>query len=679
MLDLTADLLVELGGWPALREARSLVERGKVTDARRENSIIRAHVHGADKIHEPCITLADRISQVEIRCTCAESRKSGRVCAHALAAGWAVLHPPAAAKATAQARPKTGPTRWPLDEAPAGTLAVQITVLLPLHLREALAQNSLRVILEARVGNSPALLPWDAAARNFSNGFAVSDEDARLLDALEKFTGSVAGINAIPRPKISEFLRSLSGHLRVWVGKKERLEIRAALERPLVLLQRLADGSLEWQIENATALKSVADLPWPGWHLDGSILAEDPGLSENLAAIPHIIPRDEIPNFLSRYWPRLERTCDLRFAPGFEEFAYETGRPVLEAHLDGALSGLTLNLIARYGEKSFSLGARGDPSPANSFIADPEHSSRFWLRDDRAEKAALADAESAGFQPARGGAALYSLTHENKVARFLANTLPRWRANWQVVLGPRLESTLRQIDVATPEFSLRAGSGEDWLSLDLQLSVAGKPVLLDTAEIQRWLQTGQSHTRTADQRVLLVPTEAWGEMREVLADCAVEQEPGRMRVARVHAAFLTGALTAQGFRAAGEMGSIPPAARVRDRLDPELWRQLRPYQIAGIEWLAGLAGQNFSGLLADEMGLGKTIQALVFCAWLRAESPSHGPALVVCPTSLVANWLREAARFVPHLRALDLTGQARAEKLAQIARSISFRLAPGRP
>jgi SNF2 family DNA or RNA helicase len=40
------------------------------------------------------------------------------------------------------------------------------------------------------------------------------------------------------------------------------------------------------------------------------------------------------------------------------------------------------------------------------------------------------------------------------------------------------------------------------------------------------------------------------------------------------------------------------------------------------------------------------------------------PILVVCPTSLVTNWLRETARFTPHLRTLDLTGANRAEKFA---------------
>ena len=178
---------------------------------------------------------------------------------------------------------------------------------------------------------------------------------------------------------------------------------------------------------------------------------------------------------------------------------------------------------------------------------------------------------------------------------------------------------MKEIDFAQPEFSLRSGSGEDWLSLDLKLSVPGKPVPLDPAEIQRWLQTGQNHTRTANKRVLLVPTEAWGEMREVLADCAVEQEPGRIRVARTFAPFLAGALTAQGFRA-GENGAADVAAAGCERsARPEIVGAVRPYQAHGVEWLAGLAQQNFHGLLADDMGLGKTLQALAFCAWLRAE------------------------------------------------------------
>src|SRR5271168_184573 len=92
MLELTTSLLVDIGGWPALKEARGMVERGRVSDARRDGAVIRARVQGAEKIHEPQITLADRVANIEVRCTCAASRRTGRVCAHVLAAGLALLH-----------------------------------------------------------------------------------------------------------------------------------------------------------------------------------------------------------------------------------------------------------------------------------------------------------------------------------------------------------------------------------------------------------------------------------------------------------------------------------------------------------------------------------------------------------------------------------------------------------
>src|SRR5476649_2206025 len=91
MLELNSNLLAEIGGWPALKEARALVEQGRVSNAHRDGAVIRARVQGGEKVYEAQITLADRVAHIEVRCTCAESRRSGRVCAHAMAAGVALL------------------------------------------------------------------------------------------------------------------------------------------------------------------------------------------------------------------------------------------------------------------------------------------------------------------------------------------------------------------------------------------------------------------------------------------------------------------------------------------------------------------------------------------------------------------------------------------------------------
>ncbi len=75
-------------------------------------------------------------------------------------------------------------------------------------------------------------------------------------------------------------------------------------------------------------------------------------------------------------------------------------------------------------------------------------------------------------------------------------------------------------------------------------------------------------------------------------------------------------------------------------LPADLRATLRPYQRTGVNWLNFLESSSLGGVLADDMGLGKTVQAL--CAL-------KGRSLVICPTSVLPNWHKEAARFRPGL------------------------------
>ncbi|MGV3525927.1 MAG: DEAD/DEAH box helicase [Candidatus Sericytochromatia bacterium] len=75
---------------------------------------------------------------------------------------------------------------------------------------------------------------------------------------------------------------------------------------------------------------------------------------------------------------------------------------------------------------------------------------------------------------------------------------------------------------------------------------------------------------------------------------------------------------------------------------------LRPYQLRGLNWLVFLCGHGLGACLADDMGLGKTIQTLAMLQHFRDRGETR-PTLLICPTSLLNNWLREAERFVPEL------------------------------
>ena len=84
---------------------------------------------------------------------------------------------------------------------------------------------------------------------------------------------------------------------------------------------------------------------------------------------------------------------------------------------------------------------------------------------------------------------------------------------------------------------------------------------------------------------------------------------------------------------------------------------LFPYQARGVRWMLDISRHTGGFILADEMGLGKTIQII---AVLLSEPPTaHAPALIVCPTSLIANWRREIFRFAPELSVMIHRGPHR--------------------
>lgn len=105
------------------------------------------------------------------------------------------------------------------------------------------------------------------------------------------------------------------------------------------------------------------------------------------------------------------------------------------------------------------------------------------------------------------------------------------------------------------------------------------------------------------------------------------------------------------------------AARTSEPKVPRAFAKvLRPYQIEGFRWMSRLAAWGAGACLVDEMGLGKTVQALA----LLISRSKAGPALVVAPTSVGPNWIHEARRFAPSLKATLHRGAGRPSSLANV-------------
>jgi superfamily II DNA or RNA helicase len=183
--------------------------------------------------------------------------------------------------------------------------------------------------------------------------------------------------------------------------------------------------------------------------------------------------------------------------------------------------------------------------------------------------------------------------------------------------------------------------------------------------------------------------------RFVAVDAELIAKAQERRSRRITAAAALGALLGGKLEVDGELidvVAVGAVAEMADRLrrlsagtlellapPHALVAELRPYQLRGLAWLAGMSELGLGGCLADDMGLGKTVQVIALhlhrlqdrqSARLEPAAPKRGgrkarrpapgaparpdpdrvppaPTLVVCPTSLLGNWEKELHRFAP--------------------------------
>lgn len=86
---------------------------------------------------------------------------------------------------------------------------------------------------------------------------------------------------------------------------------------------------------------------------------------------------------------------------------------------------------------------------------------------------------------------------------------------------------------------------------------------------------------------------------------------------------------------------------------------MRPYQMRGFEWIYSTIQSKLGVCIADDMGLGKTLQVIAVILKLKEEKKLTNQVLVICPTTLLGNWLREIQKFAPSLNAKIYHGNDR--------------------
>lgn len=97
--------------------------------------------------------------------------------------------------------------------------------------------------------------------------------------------------------------------------------------------------------------------------------------------------------------------------------------------------------------------------------------------------------------------------------------------------------------------------------------------------------------------------------------------------------------------------TVPDLAFDNDyRVPGDIHPYLFDYQKTGVQWLWELSLQQVGGIIGDEMGLGKTIQVIAFLAGLHYSKKLTKPVIVVCPATVMKQWVDEFHRWWPPFR-----------------------------
>ncbi|TQF65779.1 DEAD/DEAH box helicase [Rhodococcus spelaei] len=395
--------------------------------------------------------------------------------------------------------------------------------------------------------------------------------------------------------------------------------------------------------------------------------AAPPAMQELVAANASItVPAADADRFATAYYPRLRRAATVRSVA--DSFTAPT--------IDGP--HLLLTVAYRTGHRAqlhwqfrYTVGAT-----EHTVELRPDGGESF--RDVEREHAVLAglDAPLEAYGLRAGGAVLARVSLDGlDTARVSTELLPLLRGRDDVEV--RVEGTAADYRDAGESVQIGVGTEStddgDWFDLSIAVRVEDRPVPF--RDLFAALTAGESHLLLPDGAYVSLDRPELQRLRELITEARDlhEQDPDRLRLSRFQAGMweelaALGVVEKQAARWREQVqGLLDVTTASRLEAPASLRATLRPYQLDGFRWLAFLWTNRLGGILADDMGLGKTVQSLALICHARQVNPADPPVLIVAPTSVVANWAAEAARFAPHLRvvAVSETGTKRGAALAE--------------
>jgi superfamily II DNA or RNA helicase len=506
----------------------------------------------------------------------------------------------------------------------------------------------------------------------------TADRDAlRLLARLEAEGPRRGGVIEVRGEDASDFLPLLKG--RRVIIEPQMMELRFSDEplRPRFDLELSGDGA---QILVKSAFFRVGDPrrfttaqgAWfegsPGWYLDpqeGVARPIDrrvaPASIRRLLRAPFIHePIESLPQLIAQGLPKvaLEVGAEL---PDLSQVAEVVDLvPTFRMRAGGSLTEARVSLRAAYDDVEMEVRADGMTPPV---IVKPPvvqnggrpGRARCIRCDIAGQQAAAGQLRGLGLVPDEDGNGF--VARGDDAIQFWTEGVGQLPEDWDLFVPDDLVDV--NVRSETLSANARVSSGVDWLSLRLSFESEGIAVSQD--ELARCLSEGRRYVRLADGSFARLDAQ---KVREVLLRQAEILATGGGQGGKLplsQAGRLQELLNQVG-RSVVSDGAKDLFQKLRDideikgtKKPRNLKASLRPYQEQGFHWLCFLNEIGAGGVLADDMGLGKTVQAIALLLAVKAADEKNGAthpfkALIVAPTSVVTNWLREMDKFAPSLK-----------------------------
>ena len=413
----------------------------------------------------------------------------------------------------------------------------------------------------------------------------------------------------------------------------------------------------------------------PGWHIDineGVARPIDhrvsPAALRRLLRSPTIAePANELINLIVQGLPRVAGEIGAEL-PDLSQVADVIDlAPTFRLRAGGGITEAQVYLKAAYRDLEVEVRADGISPPIMVLPPVEGQKRATCIRTDIAgQQDAVQRLLDLGLLPDESGEVF--IAAGQKAIQFWSDGVAQLPEDWDLYVPEELVGTTVRANPVT--MNARVSSGVDWLAVKVIYESDG--VGVDRDELVRCLREGKKYVRLSDNTYAEIDPDKVQAMidREIeLLSAAGKNgkvplsQAGRIQELLEHATDVNVAPGAKAlFERLAGIDEIKAAKKPRT-----LKAVLRPYQEQGLSWLRFIHEIGSGGVLADDMGLGKTVQTIALLLSLKQEKKEQPlRALIVAPTSVVPNWIREIERFGPALTTALWHGAGRKDQMDEL-------------